>query len=147
MWGPTAGCALNDQVCLDKNAKLHKINYEKRNEHIDYNVIKVGLNNDTRISGYVRTYQQALRYVVSARCINISLMRSSWFATPMRCRMNIGNLWSRSKPSFNESAPCHSQCRSTYESLPTPTDPMSSDQDYYQGDDLFGSRHHAVVSF
>jgi hypothetical protein len=46
----------------NKNAKLHKINYKKHNEQIDYNVIKVGVNNDTRISGYVHTYQQALRY-------------------------------------------------------------------------------------
>jgi hypothetical protein len=36
---------------------LRKINYEKRNEQIGYNVIKVNINNDTRISGYARMYQ------------------------------------------------------------------------------------------
>ncbi len=45
----------------NKKAKSRKINYEKRNEQIGYNVIKVGINNDTRISGYARMYQQALR--------------------------------------------------------------------------------------
>jgi hypothetical protein len=45
----------------NKKAKSHKINYEKRNEQIGYNVIKVGIDNDTRISGYARMYQQALR--------------------------------------------------------------------------------------
>ncbi|CAM6029314.1 unnamed protein product [Sphagnum balticum] len=44
----------------NKKAKSCKINYEKRNEQIDYNVIKVGVDNDTRISGYARMYQQAL---------------------------------------------------------------------------------------
>jgi hypothetical protein len=44
-----------------KKAKSHKINYEKRNKQIGYNVIKVGIDNDTRISGYTRMYQQALR--------------------------------------------------------------------------------------
>jgi hypothetical protein len=45
----------------NKKAKSRKINYEKRNEQIDYNVIKVGIDNDTRISGYARMYQHALR--------------------------------------------------------------------------------------
>jgi hypothetical protein len=45
----------------NKKAKSRKINYEKRNEQIGYNVIKVGIDNDTRISGYARMYQQALR--------------------------------------------------------------------------------------
>ncbi len=40
---------------------MRKINYEKRNEHIGYNVIKVDIDNDTRISSYVGMYQQALR--------------------------------------------------------------------------------------
>jgi hypothetical protein len=41
----------------NKKAKSLKINYEKRNEQIGYNVIKVGINNDMRISGYARMYQ------------------------------------------------------------------------------------------
>jgi hypothetical protein len=45
----------------NKKAKSRKINYEKRNEQIDYNVIKVGINNNTCISSYTRMYQQALR--------------------------------------------------------------------------------------
>jgi hypothetical protein len=45
----------------NKKTKSRKINYEKRNEQIGYNVIKVGIDNDTRISGYARMYQQALR--------------------------------------------------------------------------------------
>ncbi|CAM6002939.1 unnamed protein product [Sphagnum balticum] len=45
----------------NKKAKSRKINYEKRNEQIGYNVIKVGIDNDTRISGYACMYQQALR--------------------------------------------------------------------------------------
>jgi hypothetical protein len=45
----------------NKKAKSRKINYEKRNEQIGYNVIKVGIDNDTRISGYARMYQQALQ--------------------------------------------------------------------------------------
>jgi hypothetical protein len=45
----------------NKKAKSRKINYKKRNEHIGYNVIKVGIDNDMRISGYARMYQQALR--------------------------------------------------------------------------------------
>jgi hypothetical protein len=44
----------------NKKAKSRKINYEKCNEQIGYNVIKVGIDNDTRISGYARMYQQAL---------------------------------------------------------------------------------------
>jgi hypothetical protein len=40
----------------NKKVKSHKINYEKRNEQIRYNVIKVGIDNDTRISGYERMY-------------------------------------------------------------------------------------------
>jgi hypothetical protein len=44
----------------NKKAKSRKINYEKRNEQIGYNVIKVGIDNDTRISGDARMYQQAL---------------------------------------------------------------------------------------
>ncbi len=44
----------------NKKAKSRKINYKKHNEQISYNVIKVGINNDTRISSYVRMYQQAL---------------------------------------------------------------------------------------
>lgn len=39
------------------NKKSHKINYEKRNEQIGYNVIKVGVDNDMCISGYTRMYQ------------------------------------------------------------------------------------------
>jgi hypothetical protein len=48
----------------NKKAKSFKINYEKCNEQINYNVIKVGIDNDNdmRISGYVSMYQQALRY-------------------------------------------------------------------------------------
>jgi hypothetical protein len=45
----------------NKKAKSRKINYKKRNEQIGNNVIKVGIDNDTRISGYARMYQQALR--------------------------------------------------------------------------------------
>jgi hypothetical protein len=45
----------------NKKAKLRKINYEKRNKSIGYNVIKVDIDNDTRILGYKRMYQQALR--------------------------------------------------------------------------------------
>jgi hypothetical protein len=45
----------------NKKAKSRKINYEKRNEQTGYNVIKVGIDNDTCISGYARMYQQALR--------------------------------------------------------------------------------------
>ncbi len=41
----------------NKKAKSRKINYEKRNEQIGYNVIKVGIDNDTHISSYVRMYQ------------------------------------------------------------------------------------------
>jgi len=44
----------------NKKAKLRKINYKKRNEQIGYNVIKVGINNDTCMSGYAHMYQQAL---------------------------------------------------------------------------------------
>ncbi|CAK9882219.1 unnamed protein product [Sphagnum jensenii] len=40
----------------NKKAKSRKINYEKRNEQISYNVIKVGIDNDTCILGYVRMY-------------------------------------------------------------------------------------------
>jgi hypothetical protein len=40
----------------NKKAKSRKINSEKRNEQIGYNVIKVGVDNDTRISGYERMY-------------------------------------------------------------------------------------------
>jgi hypothetical protein len=40
----------------NKKAKLRKINYEKCNEQIGYNVIKVDIDNDTRISGYARMY-------------------------------------------------------------------------------------------
>ncbi|CAM6007400.1 unnamed protein product [Sphagnum balticum] len=45
----------------NKKAKSHKVNYEKRNEQIGYNVIKVGIDNDMRILGYARLYQQALQ--------------------------------------------------------------------------------------
>jgi hypothetical protein len=45
----------------NKKAKSRKINYKKRNEQIDYNMIKVSIDNDTRILGYTRMYQQALR--------------------------------------------------------------------------------------
>jgi hypothetical protein len=45
----------------NKKAKSRKINYEKHNEQIGYNVIKVGIDNDTRISSYARMYQHALR--------------------------------------------------------------------------------------
>jgi hypothetical protein len=41
----------------NKKAKLCKINYEKRNEQIGNNVIKVGVDNDTRILGYANMYQ------------------------------------------------------------------------------------------
>ncbi|CAK9863687.1 unnamed protein product [Sphagnum jensenii] len=44
----------------NKKAKSRKINYVKRNEQISYNVIKVGIDNNMRISGYARMYQQAL---------------------------------------------------------------------------------------
>ncbi len=37
------------------------MSYEKRNEQIGSNVIKVCVENDTCISGYARMYQQALR--------------------------------------------------------------------------------------
>jgi hypothetical protein len=43
----------------NKKAKMHKINYDKRIQQINYNVIKVGINNDTRISSYMPMYQQA----------------------------------------------------------------------------------------
>lgn len=48
----------------NKKAKSFKINYEKCNKQINYNVIKVSIDNDNDlcISGYVRMYQQALRY-------------------------------------------------------------------------------------
>jgi hypothetical protein len=41
----------------NEKAKSCKINYEKRNEQIGYNVIKVGIDNDMHISGYARMYQ------------------------------------------------------------------------------------------
>lgn len=44
----------------NKKAKSCKINYEKHNEQIGNNVIKVGVDNDTRILGYVNMYQQVL---------------------------------------------------------------------------------------
>ncbi len=43
-------------------AKSRKINYEKRNEQIGYNEIKVDVDNNMHISGYARMYQQALHY-------------------------------------------------------------------------------------
>ncbi len=46
-------------VC-NKKAKSRKINYEKHNKQISYNVIKISIDNDTRISGDARMYQQAL---------------------------------------------------------------------------------------
>jgi hypothetical protein len=33
----------------NKKAKSRKINYEKRNEQISYNVIKVGIDNDKHL--------------------------------------------------------------------------------------------------
>jgi hypothetical protein len=45
----------------NKKANSRKINYKKCNKHINYNVIKVDVNNDTCISVYTRMYQQALR--------------------------------------------------------------------------------------
>jgi hypothetical protein len=45
----------------NKKAKLRNINYEKRNEQINYNVIKVGIDNVMRILGYARMYQHTLR--------------------------------------------------------------------------------------
>ncbi len=45
----------------NKKAKSCKNNYEKHNKQIGYNVSKVGIDNDTRNSGYVRMYQQALQ--------------------------------------------------------------------------------------
>ncbi len=44
----------------NKKAKSRKINYEKCNEQISYNVINVGVDNDMCILGYVRMYQQPL---------------------------------------------------------------------------------------
>ncbi|CAM6062809.1 unnamed protein product [Sphagnum tenellum] len=41
----------------NKKAKSRKINYEKCNEQIGYNVIKVNIDNDMRISGYARMYK------------------------------------------------------------------------------------------
>jgi hypothetical protein len=41
----------------NKKAKSRKINYEKHNKQIGYNVIKVGVDNDTHISSYARMYQ------------------------------------------------------------------------------------------
>jgi hypothetical protein len=46
----------------NKKVKSRKINYEKCNEQISYNVIKVGVNNDTHISSYACMYQHALCY-------------------------------------------------------------------------------------
>jgi hypothetical protein len=40
----------------NRKAKLRKINYEKRNKQISYNVIKVGVDNDTHILGYTCMY-------------------------------------------------------------------------------------------
>jgi hypothetical protein len=40
----------------NKKAKSCKINYEKRNKQIDYNVIKVNIDNNMCISGYVHMY-------------------------------------------------------------------------------------------
>jgi hypothetical protein len=40
----------------NKKAKSCKINYEKCNKQIGYNVIKVDVDNDTRILGFVRMY-------------------------------------------------------------------------------------------
>ncbi len=41
----------------NKKAKSRKINYEKCNKQINYNVTKVGVNNNTRISCYACMYQ------------------------------------------------------------------------------------------
>ncbi|CAK9236442.1 unnamed protein product [Sphagnum troendelagicum] len=41
----------------NKKAKSRKINYEKCNKQIGYNVIKVSIDNDICISGYVRMYK------------------------------------------------------------------------------------------
>jgi hypothetical protein len=46
----------------NKKAKSCKINYEKRNKQINYNVMKVGVDNDMRILGYTCMYQHALCY-------------------------------------------------------------------------------------
>jgi hypothetical protein len=40
----------------NKKAKLCKIIYEKPNEQIYYNVIKVGIDNDMCILGYAHMY-------------------------------------------------------------------------------------------
>jgi hypothetical protein len=59
---PVPGRAPNDQVRLEQEAKSCKINYEKHNEQIGYNVIKVIVDNDKCILGYARMYQEALHY-------------------------------------------------------------------------------------
>jgi hypothetical protein len=95
----------------NKKAKSRKINYEKRNEQIGYNVIKVGIDNDTRISGYARMYHK--RYGANGHCTSTLLTRSRWCVTPTSYQTNVGSPWLRSRPSYDQFAPYHSRHRST----------------------------------
>ncbi len=95
----------------NKKAKSRKINYEKRNEQIGYNVIKVGIDNDTRISGYARMYQQALwckwtlhQYFAHEK----SLVCNAYELSDERWQSVV-----RSRPSYNQFAPYHSRHKST----------------------------------
>ena len=46
---------------FSKKAKARSINYTSRNAALGANVIRIGLDNDTRISGTQRMFQQVLR--------------------------------------------------------------------------------------
>lgn len=65
-------------------------------------------------------------YAANGRCTSTLLTRSCRCATPTSCRMSIGSSWPRLRPSFDQFAPCRSQCRSTCGSSPARASPMSS---------------------
>ena len=44
-----------------KKAKQCQVQYAERNSHLSMNIIRIGLDNDTRISGTERMYQGSLR--------------------------------------------------------------------------------------
>jgi hypothetical protein len=65
-------------------------------------------------------------YSASGHYTSTSFMRSRRCVTPMSCQTSVGSLWLRSKPSFDQFVPCHSQHRLTHGSSLALAGPMSS---------------------
>ncbi len=135
----------------NKKAKSHKINYEKHNEQINYNVIKVGVDNDMHIPGYTRMYQHVLhcKWTLHQYFAHKKLsMRNTYELSNKRWQsMAKVEAIIRSRPSFDDLRPIIHDANRLVAHCRRQLAQCRQDQDYHQADDLLGHQRRVVILF